>query len=178
MANNRMYIRCRKCGHAYMLAKHMACPWGVNSDVDRDSLGEFLAEHSYCVEDFNYRQMYYFEPHLEPEWTQREPCLAHFDIAYEDDERDSQIQSVRDEQVANIYLKILELSQVYMDLRKVPMPKGTEGAFSTIYEVLRDEQQRLTENMAQVASDWGEILNRIKDEPCFSRFELKGYYIG
>ena len=47
MANNRLFIRCSKCGHSIQVCKTYGGPYYLESD-DVNELNEFFAKHAYC----------------------------------------------------------------------------------------------------------------------------------
>ena len=47
MANNRLFIKCRRCGHSVQINKTFGEPYHLYDD-DVEELNEFFAEHAYC----------------------------------------------------------------------------------------------------------------------------------
>ncbi len=47
MANNRLYIRCKRCGETVFIGKHSLGALTVDKNV-ADRLNEFYDRHSYC----------------------------------------------------------------------------------------------------------------------------------
>ena len=46
MANNRLYMYCKKCNESILLAKNFGSGYGAYSTVDE--IDKFLNEHSFC----------------------------------------------------------------------------------------------------------------------------------
>ena len=49
MANDRVYLRCRTCGEAYMLAKWYPGDGFTPKATGYDSLGDWIETHDDCV---------------------------------------------------------------------------------------------------------------------------------
>lgn len=52
MANNRMYLRCRKCGDAIMLSKTFLTPLNyAGISCSKKEIDSFLSEHAWCYKE-------------------------------------------------------------------------------------------------------------------------------
>lgn len=84
MANNRMYLRCRKCGAGFNLGKTFLDGYSRHLyEGEKDFLTEynkFLAEHAYCSNDDNEKDIVYLEPKFKHSDYDEENG---FEIAYE-----------------------------------------------------------------------------------------------
>lgn len=102
MANNRMYLRCTKCGKGFFLGKTFCNGYytsnhfydhkehkiselasGKDNGTDNaflDALNEFYDTHAYCCEDLCEEDIEYLEPKFEPRENGEE---NRFEIAYE-----------------------------------------------------------------------------------------------
>lgn len=63
MANNRIYIRCKKCGECLFLGKHFNAEyyWQNYSKEEvhlEDKLNDFFEKHCWCEEEFDESQNY------------------------------------------------------------------------------------------------------------------------
>ena len=57
MANNRIYLRCRKCGQTLFLGKNFGAEW-FWTDYEHtghleDKLNDFFLEHCFCDNEYN-----------------------------------------------------------------------------------------------------------------------------
>jgi hypothetical protein len=60
LANNRLYIKCDKCGEKFMLATHFLGPWSVHIQEGLGTkLDSFFEEHYFC--DWGYRGTFSIE---------------------------------------------------------------------------------------------------------------------
>lgn len=95
MANNRMYLRCRRCGAGFFLGKGFGGPYSTDNvyyaqdnrleapnepDAFLNAYNEFLEEHAFCDKEPNERDVAFLEPKF-----QRADCdfENNFEIAYE-----------------------------------------------------------------------------------------------
>ena len=86
MANNRMFLRCRKCGDGFMLGKTYGASYymldsycGGKSFIE--AFNDFCKEHTFCEKELCKNSGYYEPKFLEPKediWGENQ-----FEIAYE-----------------------------------------------------------------------------------------------
>lgn len=86
MANNRMFLRCRKCGGVLMIGKISCLSYfTLDSYYENDSFLEafnkFCEEHTYCYKELDKNREYYDPKFIEP----KEDIYGEnqFEIAYQ-----------------------------------------------------------------------------------------------
>ena len=85
MANNRIYLRCKKCGAGCFIGKSFGCEyttWQLKDNELEEKLNDFFEEHCWCehTPEENKEWINDLEPKFEPKDTHYE---NRFEIAYE-----------------------------------------------------------------------------------------------
>lgn len=82
MANNRIFLRCRKCGSILFLGKCYERGYFYenyhNSNLETE-LNDFYEKHAYCQEPLNESDIKYIDTKFKPE----DSYYNRFEIAYE-----------------------------------------------------------------------------------------------
>lgn len=79
MANNRIYLRCKKCGDVLCLGKTFGSDYRCNEEHLLDKLNVFYLKHTMCMDDLENN---IFEPKLD-ESKDRFSYDNQYDICYE-----------------------------------------------------------------------------------------------
>lgn len=86
MANNRMYLRCKKCGEVLFLGKtyldgYYTCDDYYKNNVDlTEAFNEFCDNHKWCSKEYNEEKFGMYEPKFKETNFSEENS---FEIAYE-----------------------------------------------------------------------------------------------
>lgn len=84
MANNRMYIRCRRCGAIFCIAKIYYDGYYISNNKDFvNRLSAFYDEHAFCYDDFHEDDILFAEPKFNKEKSKSANYENIFEICYE-----------------------------------------------------------------------------------------------
>ncbi len=86
MADNRIYLRCRKCGSVLFLGKCYSEGYFYKNYHKNDletELNDFYTKHAYCNEPLNERDIKF----IDTKFNQEDNYYNRFEIAYETEEK-------------------------------------------------------------------------------------------
>ena len=84
MANNRMFIRCRRCGAIFCIGKIYLDGYYISNEENFvNQLSNFYDEHAFCIDNFHEDDILFAEPKFNKEKSKSVNYENIFEICYE-----------------------------------------------------------------------------------------------